>query len=87
MDKERDEVRTRLRDAEARLTVDLERFGDWLAKKEGYGELDGLEAIQFHLMEKHHWLPSQIKSMSHEDLRFAMTKELHDRPTQRRRKS
>ena len=56
----------------------LEDFGDDLAKREGYQTIDGMEAVRFYLMQKHNWLPSQVNSMSSEDLRFALTKEMGD---------
>lgn len=46
-----------------------------IAEREGYKTSDGLEAIQQYLMKKHHWLPSQVRSMSIDDLAFAMSEE------------
>ena len=52
-------------------------YGDVIADREEYKELTGFEAIQFYLMTKYGWLPSQVKSMSLEDLRFCMAEEMH----------
>lgn len=49
--------------------------GQKLAKREGYNNLDGIEAVQFYLMHKFHWLPSQVKSMSTDDLTFCLEEE------------
>ena len=76
MSRELNEARKRTHDATATQNYFLELFGDELAVRLGYEGLDGMEAVQFYLMEKHHWLPSVVRSMSGEDLRFAMTKEM-----------
>lgn len=56
----------------------LEVFGDTLKKREGWkSDLMGLDAIHYYLVEKHHWLPSVVRAMSLEDLRFALTEEMH----------
>ena len=76
-DKELNEARIQLHTANARLTYLLEIFGDSLAKKHGWKNGHrGLEAVYFFLMERHHWTPAQVRSMSHEDLRFAMSEEI-----------
>ncbi len=70
------EIRRRLHDANSGLNYSLECFGDALAKREGYKRLDGMEAIHYFLMQRHHWLPSVVRAMSHDDLRFALHQEL-----------
>ncbi len=56
----------------------LEVFGDTLKKRQGWkNDLTGLDAIHYYLVEKHHWLPSVVRAMSLEDLRFALTEEMH----------
>lgn len=68
----------RLRVAEAHLNYSLEVFGDSLRKMHDWkNTLDGLEAVRYYLMQKHHWTPSQLQAMSLEDLRFALTEEMH----------
>lgn len=55
----------------------LEVFGDSLKKSQGWkNDLDGLDAVHYYLMQKHHWLPSVVRAMSLEDLRFALTEEM-----------
>jgi len=53
----------------------LEMKGDKIAKNENYSNLMGIEAVYYYLIQKHHWLPSQIKSMSIEDLSLCMEEE------------
>ncbi len=54
----------------------LDVFGDYLAEREGYKELEGIEAIHFYLVTKHHWLPAQVRSMSYVDMRFVLSEEM-----------
>lgn len=65
-----------LRVLEGRQAYHLEVFGDHLAKREGYRAHEGLEAIQYFLMCKHGWLPSKVRALSWDDLRFAMAEEM-----------
>jgi hypothetical protein len=67
--------RFHLRQLEAELFSHLENLGDRIAEDNHYDDLDGIEAVQYFLMEKHHWTPAQVKSMSWDDLRFAMSQE------------
>lgn len=76
MNKERYKILQHLHDAEGKLTYMLAVFGDTLAKREGYKELDGMGAIHFYIVHKFKWLPSQVKSMSAEDLRFVLSEEM-----------
>lgn len=62
--------------AEADLFFNLHVFGDHLAKTHGYAHHQGIEAVHYFLMLKHGWLPSQLKSMSAEDLRFAIEEDM-----------
>jgi hypothetical protein len=68
-------IREKLRDAEenalirdAKLRSAISRKGDNLAKKEGYKSLDGMEAIVRYLVDKHHWLPHEVRTLSTDDL-------------------
>ena len=54
----------------------LTRFGYYLAEKEGYKQHKGLDALYYYLVQKHHWLPSQAKSLSIDDLQFLFAEEL-----------
>lgn len=67
----------RLHDATAGLDFCLDVFGDHLAQRENYRSVDGLDAVRFHLMQRHHWTPAQVRAMSPEDLRFALSEEMH----------
>jgi hypothetical protein len=58
------EVTRRLREAEGNLAYNLDVFGDTLASREGYKSVDGLEALQYFLMQRHGWLPKDVRSMS-----------------------
>lgn len=74
---ERNKTRKALHDAQGNLTYSMEVFGDHLAKQLGYKSgLDGLNAVRYYLMQKHHWLPREVNAMSHDDLRFALSEEL-----------
>lgn len=74
--KEHYEVTRRLRVTEGELAYDLDVFGEELAKREGYKAVDGLDAVHLYLMNRHHWLPRDVRSMSFEDLRFALSEEM-----------
>lgn len=65
-----------LYDAEAKLNYVLAVFGDHIAEREGFTDVDGVEAIHLYLVTKHHWLPSQVRAMSLEDLRFVLAVEM-----------
>ena len=63
-------------EANGGLAYSLDVFGDEIAEREGYKELSGIEAVQFYIVHKFHWLPSQVKAMSSDDLRFVLAEEL-----------
>lgn len=77
MSKELYEAAYRLEEAQSGLNFSLYVFGDYLAKKHGYKSVYGIDAVHYYLMQKHNWLPSVIKSMSKEDLRFCLEEEMH----------
>lgn len=54
----------------------LEVFGDYLAQREGYKAMQGLDAIHFYVMNKHHWMPAQVRAMTFDDLRFVLAQDL-----------
>ncbi len=60
------------------LAYFLELFGNFLAEREGYKELDGMEAIYFYLVHKFRWMPKDVRSMSFEDIRFMLSEEMVD---------
>ncbi|MGD1472049.1 hypothetical protein ACP6H4_22290 [Vibrio harveyi] len=59
------------------LAFSLDVFGDFLAEREGYKSLKGMDAVYFYLVHKFHWLPSVVKSMTINDLRFVLSEERH----------
>lgn len=73
---EMNEARKRRYQADGSLNYFLEIFGDHIAEREGYRAYDGLEAIYFYLVQKHNWLPRDVRSMSLEDLRFVLSEEM-----------
>jgi hypothetical protein len=77
-DKEKYAIWKRLHEAEGQLAYHLAVFGDRLAKREKYKSLDGLDAVHFYLVQKFSWLPSQVRSMSYEDLRFVLQEEMEN---------
>lgn len=74
----RNAARRQLHQALSDLNYCLEMFGDELGRTQGWkNQLEGMEAIYYYLMQKHHWMPGQIRAMSYEDLRFALSEEMH----------
>ncbi|MDX6383022.1 MAG: hypothetical protein QOK48_595 [Blastocatellia bacterium] len=63
-------------EVEGDLSYCLDVFGDELAKRQGYKDIDGMEAVDFYLINKFHWLPSQVRAMTPEDKRFVLTEEM-----------
>lgn len=68
------DARARLHHASADLTVILEQQGDLIAKHHGWS-VSGLDAVRYHLMQKHHWTPAELFAMSNDHLHFAMSEE------------
>jgi len=68
----------RMLHAEADLTYLLHCFGDDLAKRNNYKAHTGIEAVHFYLIQKHGWLPSVVRAMTAEDMRFVLSEEMHD---------
>ena len=75
-DKEGYQITRKLRTTEGEMAFHLDVFGDHLAKREGYHDHKGVDALRYFLMQKHHWLPSQVRSLSWDDLRFALEEEM-----------
>lgn len=67
----------RIYEATAGLDYSLNVFGDELAKREGFKTVDGIEAVHLYLIRKYHWLPRDVRSMTHEDMRFVLSEELY----------
>lgn len=54
----------------------IEKFGDQIAKREGYKTHKGFDAVYYFLVQKYRWLPSQVRSLNWDDLYFLMTEEM-----------
>lgn len=65
----------RLRILQGQSLFSLECFGDDLAKREGYKGLKGMDALFYYLVQKHHWLPSQVRALNVEDLELLFSEE------------
>jgi len=68
----------RICEADAELKYHLVIFGDFLATREGYKKHTKLDALHYYLVEKYHWLPAQVKSLSDNDLQFLFAEEMKD---------
>ena len=77
MFEEGNESRQRVHALIGELNYHLELFGDYIAKREGYRQYEGVDALRFYLMQKHHWLPRDVRSLSYDDLEFALAEERH----------
>jgi len=64
--------------AQANHAYYLDLFGNFIAEREGYKQLDGLEAIYFYLVYKFHWMPKDVRAMSYDDIRFVLSEEMVD---------
>jgi len=67
-----------LHELAAKSTYNLEIFGDFVAKREKYKIHTGMDALHYYLVQKHHWLPSQVKALNRDDLRFLLAEEMSD---------
>lgn len=75
MKSELNQAREGMYNAQAKLQYLIEVLGDELAKRNGYS-VHGLEAIWVYLINKHHWLPRDVRTMGYEDLRLALHLEM-----------
>lgn len=58
--------------SKAEIKVSIAKSGDEIAKKHGYKKLHGMDAIYRYLIDKYHWLPNQVRSLSTEDLQLLL---------------
>jgi hypothetical protein len=70
------QVIKRLHEAQGDSAYLLDVFGDTIAQRENYKSINGIDAIHFYIVHKFKWLPSVVKSMSAEDLRFVLSEEM-----------
>lgn len=54
--------------AEGEMKSIFSMLGDTIAEDQGYEDLRGMDAIHRYLIDKYHWLPHQVRSLSVEDL-------------------
>lgn len=78
MKSERFEALSKRHTTTGNLDYFLEVFGFELAKRHKYKDLDGMDAVRLYLVNKHHWLPRDVRAMSGDDLRFALHEEMQD---------
>jgi hypothetical protein len=69
-------VMRKLHEAEGKTMYHIECFGDHIAKREGYKSMNGLEAVHYYLIQKHNWLPAQVRALNLEDLGFLLREEM-----------
>ncbi len=70
-------IQKRLTEANANLEYTLIVFGDHLAKQENYQAHSGIDAVHFYICQTYHYLPSQVRSMSVDDLRFLLAEKMY----------
>ena len=75
-EKEKYEIWKRLHEAEGGLAYGLAVYGDHIAKREKYKTVEGMDAVRFYLVQKFSWAPSQVRSMSYEDMSFVLQEEM-----------
>lgn len=80
MSDEIDEARLRLAETTAKLHTFTLKFGDEIGRQKAYKGLSGIDAVVLYLVNKHHWLPADIRAMSQEDLRIVLNEELNKNP-------
>jgi hypothetical protein len=66
----------RLREVEGQQAFYLDLFGDFIAQQEGYKSHKGVDALHYYLVQKHHWLPRDVRSLSWDDLHFLFDEEM-----------
>lgn len=76
IDTERAANLQRLHQVNGNLNYLLEVFGFELAEKQGWKDIDGMEAIWLYVINKHHWLPRDVRSMTPDDLRLVLHQEM-----------
>lgn len=70
--KELDEAQRALLVANANLLATIAAEGDQIAKANGYSGLSGLDAVHRFLIDKYHWLPSDVRMLSVDDLQLLL---------------
>lgn len=76
LDKERIKHMKDFHRTQGDLNFLLELFGEHLAEQKGWKMIGGMDAIHLYLVNKHHWLPCDVKSMNAKDLELALHEEM-----------
>ena len=71
-------IRKQTHETAGKVAFSLDVFGDFLAEREQYKSVEGLDAVHFFLVHKFNWLPSQVKNMTTDDIRFILSEEMHE---------
>ncbi len=71
------ETRRRVHLLTGELNYHLECFGDVLAERQGYKDVNGMDAVWLYLVKTYHWTPAYVKAMNPEDIRFVLSQEMH----------
>ncbi len=71
-----EKIQHQIQRLEEETTLDLELFGNDLAKRECYKEHKGKDALLYYLIERHHWLPADVRALSWNDVRFLFKEEM-----------
>jgi hypothetical protein len=69
---ETNEATRRVHVARAELMAAWSERGAAIAKKYGYGELTGLDAIHRFLIDKYHWLPCQVRALNIDEIELLL---------------
>lgn len=79
------ETRRKIHVLNGEMAALLEEQGDALAKRMGYDGLRGMDALHRFLIDKHHWLPHQVRSLTVDELKLLLAgvKELEKPPRPR----
>jgi hypothetical protein len=70
------EATRNLRRVEGERAFHVDLFGDYIAEREGYKAHGGLDAVRYYLIQKHHWLPRDVRSLNLDDLLFVLEEEM-----------
>ncbi len=78
MPNKRYQTMKKLHEAEGSLMFSIDCFGDYIANREKYNSLDGIDAVYYYLVQKYNWLPAQVRALNFEDLSFLLKEEMHN---------
>lgn len=79
------ESQRKILELEAALHSGTLELGDRIKDAKGYSE-GGIDALVLYLVQKHNWLPRDIREMRTEDLRLVLHEEFKKYPARRKLK-